>query len=153
MLFLGPNLTLYRNAPDKRKGCFLEACGFFGLWKVCWSRPWAREKEREVLGWRGRASCSQRWTQKCMSVQEAELWPRTLKTERERGSQRNGGLFCRWKLIWAMSTKCSAIPHQCKISLIHMPLIELSQLSGICGPLGKASATFYVCATFKIRWG
>lgn len=44
-------------------------------------------------------------------------------------------------------------PSPGEISQIHMPLIQLSQLSGICGPLGKASATFYVCAAFKIRWG
>lgn len=156
MLFLGPNLTLYRNAPDKRKGCFLAACGFLGLWKSAKVDPEQGRRKGKYQGEEDGQAAPRgepRNAHRCSSQYKRLNFDLGLWRGNERGSQRNGGLFCRWKLIWAMFTKCSAIPHRCKISLIHMPLIQLSHLSGICGPLGKASAIFYVCDTFKIRWG
>lgn len=41
------------------------------------------------------------------------------------------------------------VPQWCKISLIHTLLIQPSQLSGICGLLGKGRAKIHFCAISK----
>lgn len=144
-----PNLTLYCYAPNKRKDCFLAAGGFL----VCGrsAEDLGKGEEKEINRAR-RTSCLRKCTRKFMSMFrsvhrldfELELWK-----VRETWCERKGCLFGRWKLIRAMSTKCSTMPHWCKLSLIHPWLIELSQLSEVCGPLVKARAKVYIHATLN----
>lgn len=47
----------------------------------------------------------------------------------------------------------SALYRWCKTSLTHTLPLQLSQLSGICGPLSKTKAKVYVGATPEVSWG